>query len=132
MSAPIKPPSAPEVEVQILGAIIIDNNAALKAFQILRSKHFYSTAHGIIYEVMASLFESDTPIDTLTLYEALKKINKLDEVGGAVYISKLQSSSISSVNIGEHCKIVLEKWMYRSMITICQDIAAKANAQHFR
>lgn len=125
----IKLPSAPEVEAQILGAIIIDNNAALKAFQILRSKHFYNIAHGIIYEVMATLFENDTPIDTLTIYNVLKKINKLDEVGGAVYISKLQSTSISSANVGEHCKIVLEKWMYRRMITICHNVAAKAQEQ---
>jgi len=86
MREQIKPTSAPKVEAQILGAIIIDNNAALKAFQILRFKHFYSTAHGIIYEVMASLFENGTPIDTVTLYEALKKIGKLKDMGGAFLI----------------------------------------------
>lgn len=125
----IKPPSAPEVEAQILGAIIIDNNAALKAFQILRSKHFYSTAHGIIYEVMASIFENGTPIDTITLYQALQKIGKLDEVGGAVYLSEISQRISSSANVEYHCKIVLEKWMYRSMITICNNIAAKAYEQ---
>jgi replicative DNA helicase len=45
--------------------------------------------HRLIYEAMVSLFESGEPIDTVTLYEELKKRDQIDEVGGAVYLSKL-------------------------------------------
>jgi replicative DNA helicase len=122
----IKPPSAPEIESSVLGSIMIDNTAGLRAFQMIKPKHFYVRTNAIVYEVMLALFENDTPIDTITMYDALKKTGKLDECGGAVYLSKLSMNIPSSANIEYHCKILIEKWMYREMINISHQLAQKA------
>jgi replicative DNA helicase len=72
-SADVKPPSAPEIEASVLGAMMIEKEAVAKAMEMLSPDSFYTKAHRLIFEAMISLFDSDEPIDTVTLYEELKK-----------------------------------------------------------
>ena len=57
----------------------------------------------MIFEAMISLFESGEPIDTVTLYEELKKRSQVEEAGGAVYLSKLSQNISSAANIEYPC-----------------------------
>jgi replicative DNA helicase len=75
---------------------------------------------------MVSLFESGEPIDKVTLYDELKKREQLDEVGGAVYLSKLSQNISSAANIEYHAKIILEKEILRGLISSSHDIAKAA------
>jgi len=72
------------------------------------------------------LFESSEPIDTVTLYEELKKREQIDEVGGAVYLSQLSQNISSAANIEYHAKIILEKQILRGLITSSHEIAKAA------
>ena len=97
--AGVKPPAAPEIEASVLGAMMIEKEAVPKALELLKPDSFYLSAHRLIFEAMLSLFESGEPIDTVTLYEELKKRDQLDEAGGAVYLSKLSQNISSAANI---------------------------------
>ena len=124
--ADIKPPSAPEIEASVLGAMMIEKEAVPKAIELLTSNSFYLTEHKKIFEAMVSLFESGEPIDTVTLYDELKKREQLDEIGGAVYLSKLSQNISSAANIEYHAKIILEKEILRGLISSSHDIAKAA------
>jgi replicative DNA helicase len=124
--ADVKPPSAPEIEASVLGAMMIEKEAVPKAIELLTSDSFYLNEHKKIFEAMVSLFESGEPIDTVTLYDELKKREQLDEVGGAVYLSKLSQNIASAANIEFHAKIILEKEILRGLITSSHDIAKAA------
>jgi replicative DNA helicase len=124
--ADIKPPSVPEIEASVLGAMMIEKEAVPKALEMLAPESFYVKAHRIIFEAMISLFDSDEPIDTVTLYEELKKRGEIEEVGGAVYLSKLSQNIPSAANIEYHAKIILEKQILRGLITSAHDIAKNA------
>jgi replicative DNA helicase len=124
--ADVKPPAAPEIEASVLGAMMIEKEAVPKAIELLKPESFYLKSHSLIYEAMLSLFESDEPIDTVTLYEELKKREQLDEVGGAVYLSNLSQNISSAANIEYHAKIILEKQILRGLITSSHDIARAA------
>jgi len=125
-SSDVKPPSAPEIEASVLGAMMIEKEAVPKALEMLSAESFYVKAHKIIFEAMLSLFESDEPIDTVTLYEELKKRGHLEEAGGAVYLSKLSQNIPSAANIEYHAKIILEKQILRGLITSAHEIAKNA------
>jgi len=125
-SADVKPPAAPEIEASVLGAMMIEKEAVPKALEMLAPESFYVKAHRIIFEAMTSLFESDEPIDTVTLYEELKKRDDLEEAGGAVYLSKLSQNIPSAANIEYHAKIILEKQILRGLITSAHEIAKNA------
>ncbi len=125
-SADVKPPAAPEIEASVLGAMMIEKEAVPKALEMLSPDSFYAKAHRIIFEAMISLFDSDEPIDTVTLYEELKKRGDLEEAGGAVYLSKLSQNIPSAANIEYHAKIILEKQILRGLITSAHEIAKNA------
>jgi replicative DNA helicase len=78
--ADVKPPSAPEIEAAVLGAMLIEKEAVPKAIEMLTKESFYLRQHQMIFEAMISLFEANEPIDTVTLYEELKKRNQVEEV----------------------------------------------------
>ena len=122
----VKPPAAPEIEASVLGAMMIEKEAVPKALEMLSPESFYVKSHRIIFEAMISLFDSDEPIDTVTLYEELKKRDDLEEAGGAVYLSKLSQNIPSAANIEYHAKIILEKQILRGLISSAHEIAKNA------
>ncbi|PIW69243.1 MAG: replicative DNA helicase, partial [Ignavibacteriales bacterium CG12_big_fil_rev_8_21_14_0_65_30_8] len=124
--ADVKPPYAPEVEASVLGAMLIEKEAVPKAIELLTPASFYLKEHKLIFEAMLSLFEAGEPIDTVTLYEELKKRGQSDEIGGAVYLSKLSQNISSAANIEYHAKIIIEKEILRGLISSSHRIAQQA------
>ncbi|HEX2962075.1 MAG: replicative DNA helicase [Ignavibacteria bacterium] len=125
-SASVKPPQAPEVEMAVLGAMMIEKEAVPKGIELLTPEAFYIKQHRLIFEAMQSLFEANEPIDTVTLYEELKKKGQVEDVGGAVYLSRLSQNISSAANIEYHAKIVLEKHILRGLISASMEIAQSA------
>lgn len=121
-----KPPAAVEIEETVLGAMLIEPEAVPKALEILSGECFYEKKHRILFEAMVSLFEANEPIDSVSLFEELRKENKLDTVGGAAYISSLSQNISSAANIDYHARIVLEKWILRKLISSSMEIASEA------
>lgn len=120
------PPSAPEVEQAVLGAMLIEKEAIAKAISILNTESFYKREHQLIYEAMISLFESGEPVDVVTVYEELKKRNQIEQVGGAAYISQLSQNIASAALIETHARILVEKQILRSLIQSAHQIAKDA------
>jgi replicative DNA helicase len=124
--AEVKPPAVPEIEAAVLGAMLIEKEAVPKALELLKPDSFYVRAHQVIYEAMGGLFDKGQPIDTVTLYEELKKRENLELAGGGVYLSKLSQNISSAANIEYHAKIILEKQILRGLITKSHEIAREA------
>ncbi|HEY6906416.1 MAG TPA: replicative DNA helicase [Ignavibacteriaceae bacterium] len=124
--AEVKPPAATDIEASVLGAMMIEREAVPKAIELLNTNSFYLKEHKLIFDAMVSLFEAGEPIDTVTLYEELKKRNQAEESGGAVYLSRLSQNISSAANIEYHAKIILEKEILRGLITSSHEIAKAA------
>jgi replicative DNA helicase len=124
--ADVKPPAVPEIEAAVLGAMLIEKEAVSKSIELLTAESFYLKEHKIIFGAMVHLFGASEPIDTVTLYNELKKREQLDDAGGVVYISKLSQNVSSAANVEYHAKIILEKEILRGLITTSHDIARDA------
>ncbi|QQS36832.1 MAG: replicative DNA helicase [Ignavibacteriales bacterium] len=124
--ADVKPPAVPEIEAAVLGAMLIEKNAVSKALELLKPDSFYHRPHVLIYEAMMHLFDIGEAIDTVTVYEELKKRDQLELAGGAVYLSKLSQNISSAANIEFHAKIIVEKEILRGLISSAHDIARSA------
>lgn len=122
-SALKQPPNAVEVEKAVLGAMLLENKAVPKAIEILKPEAFYDKKNKLIFEAIISLYEANEPIDTVSVYEELKKSGKSEDAGGAAYISKLAQDIASAANIEYHSRIVLEKWILRQLISSSIEIA---------
>ena len=122
------PPQAVEVEQAVLGAMMLEQQALSRAFEILDKSCFYHASHGQIFEAMHTLFEQGTAVDQLTLTEELKRRGQLDDVGGVVYLAKLGSEVATAANIDFHARIVFEKALSRKLIEAASEISERAYA----
>ncbi|MCX6161707.1 MAG: replicative DNA helicase [Ignavibacteriae bacterium] len=120
-----KPPSAIELESQILGAILIDNQVYNEVAQFVNYAHFYRQQNGIIFNAMMSLDGKGEPIDANTLKEELIRLGKLEEAGGIEYIIDLTTSVSTSANTEYYARIIYEKYILRDLIHIASQIVEK-------
>ena len=107
-----------EAELNILGAILRDNNAFCSIIDFLDSDDFYNTRHRLIYNAARSLYEKGTHIDVVTLCEELG--STLAEIGGVTYLSELYASSLPFSKIEYYGEIVKEKANLRRIMLLLE------------
>ena len=116
------PPQAIDLEEVVLGAMMIDKKGVDEVIDILNSEAFYKESHQYIFEAILSLFENSEPIDLLTVSSQLKKDNRLELAGGDFYLISLTQKVSSSAHIEFHARIILQKYIQRSLIKISNEI----------
>ncbi|SDB44447.1 primary replicative DNA helicase [Flavobacteriaceae bacterium MAR_2010_188] len=116
------PPQAPDLEEAVLGAMMIDKKGVDDVIDILNPEAFYKDAHKYIFEAIFKLFENSEPVDLLTVSSQLKRDAKLDLVGGDFYLISLTQRVASSAHIEFHARIILQKFIQRSLIKISNEI----------
>ncbi|GAA4242931.1 MULTISPECIES: replicative DNA helicase [Winogradskyella] len=120
------PPQAPDLEEVVLGAMMIDKKGVDEVIDILSPDAFYKEAHKHIFEAIFKLFENSEPVDLLTVSSQLKKDQKLDLIGGDFYLISLTQRVSSSAHIEFHARIILQKYIQRSLIKISNEIIEEA------
>jgi replicative DNA helicase len=120
------PPQDLEAEQSVLGAMMLSKDAVALVSGQLRSEFFYKDAHGHIFTAILSLYKRNDPIDLVTVSDALKKQNKLEEVGGRSYLAEIADSVPSASSAVKYAKIVLEKSTARRLIEAGSDIISDA------
>ena len=120
------PPQALDLEQVVLGAMMIDKKGVDEVIDILSPHAFYKESHRYIFESVFKLFENSEPIDLLTVSSQLRKDGKLDMVGGDFYLISLTQKVSSSAHIEFHARIILQKFIQRSLIKISNEIIEEA------
>ncbi|HEU0000397.1 MAG TPA: replicative DNA helicase, partial [Ktedonobacteraceae bacterium] len=115
-----------EAECGVLGSIIIDPEAIVQVSDFLRADDFYRDAHRTIYEVILQLFEEHGQADFITICDELERSNRLEEVGGASYITSLINQVPTSANVEYYGRIVERTSILRRLIHAAGQIAAVA------
>jgi replicative DNA helicase len=116
------PPQAIDLEEVVLGAMMIDKKGVDEVIDILSPDAFYKEAHQHIFESIYTLFEKSEPVDLLTVSAKLKQEKKLELVGGEFYLIQLTQKVSSSAHIEFHARIILQKFIQRSLIKISNQI----------
>lgn len=116
------PPQAVDLEEAVLGAMMIDKKGVDEVIDILQPDAFYKEAHQHIFEAIFQLFTDSQPIDLLTVSAQLKKMGKLELAGGDFYLIQLTQKISSSAHIEFHSRIILQKYIQRSLIRISSEI----------
>ncbi len=119
------PPHDPAAEQAVLGGILLDNSALDRVS--LAPEDFHERRHGLIFRTMQRMIAAGTPIDEVTLSDALKAHDELQEIGGATYLAELEDLTPSAANISSYARIVREKANARSLIALAGDIYQRAH-----
>lgn len=109
-------PQAIEAEQAVLGGII-EFNAFDVANDIIGNEEcFYVESHKIIYRAIKNLSSNQRPIDIITIAEALKTTNELEDIGGMYGITKLTNYVNIALSLETHARIVMQKYIKRKLI----------------
>lgn len=120
------PPQAVDLEMAVLGAMMLERNAVTDTIDILSKESFYDPKHQYIFGVIKQLFSTSKPVDILTVTDQLKKNGELEAAGGAVYISQLTNKVVSTANVEYHARVIAEKHIKRELIRMSSDVIKSA------
>ena len=120
------PPQAIGIEQSVLGAMMLERDAIPKTVEILPKGSFYTDRHNLIYDAILSLFERSNPVDMITLGDELKRQGKLDEIGGAYYLTELTTMVATAANVEYHARILAEKSLLRNLIVTMSTMVGRA------
>jgi len=110
-------PHSEESEKAVLGSILIDPVIFEEVSGWLRKENvFFKKTNNIIWKRMLEMAKDKSPIDTITLYDALKENNELEDAGGAYYISNLADNTPSTANAQYYAKTVYGKYIQRKVM----------------
>lgn len=117
-----QPPSSIDAEESVLGSMLVSSTAAVYALGVLQPTHFYRQSHQTMFAAMLHLSENGTAIDELTLFERLKDIKMLDDIGGPSAIAKLSNGVPTATNIAHYASRVMDLFMRREVLYLARKI----------
>lgn len=119
-------PNSKESEMMVLGCMLTSINSLNVASDFLDDSDFYYTEHKIIFQVLKNAYKQDKPSDILLVCEELKRMGKLESIGGPAYVTTLAQYAGTSAYIEEYCQLIRDKSILRSMINVAQKVEKTA------
>jgi len=119
-------PWSEEAEQAVLGAMLLDPDAALKAVELLDDEAFYRDAHRRIFRTMTRVVERNDVVDPVVLREELMRTGDLEAAGGTDYIAELLDVVPTAANVEYHARIVRDKALRRRLIQAGTEIVQTA------
>jgi replicative DNA helicase len=119
-------PWSGEAEQAVLGAMLLDQDAALRAAELVDDTMFYREPHRRLFRAMVGLTERRVVIDHITLRDELMRRGELDAAGGLDYLAELADSVPTAANLEFHARIVKDKAILRRLIESATSIITEA------
>src|ERR1041384_5038267 len=94
-----RPPYSEDAEQAVLSAMLIDQDAVMRAVEMLDDSMFYAERHRRLYRAMMTITERGGVVDPLTLAEQLDRSGELSSSGGKDYIGFLVDAVPTAANI---------------------------------
>src|SRR6476469_4897960 len=112
-----------QAEEAVLGSLLLDRDAIIKAATFLQPADFYREANGWIYDCILDLYHRREPPDLVTLSSELDRRGRLEPVGGLAYIAGLMHRVPTAVHVEYYARIVERNAVLRRLITVGGQIA---------
>ncbi|MBN2304011.1 MAG: replicative DNA helicase [Anaerolineae bacterium] len=132
-STPIRPdrmvPHSVEAEEAVLGSILINPEALFDVASFLQADDFFIVRNAWVWESIVRLQERNEQIDYVTIVEELRQQERLEEIGGAAYITYLINNTPSSIYTETYGRIVERAAIRRRMLQAAGDIAQLAHEE---
>lgn len=122
-------PANIEAERSVLGALLLNDEKVGTVAEIIRPSDFYSPAHQMVFQAIIDLSQQSKRVDLVTLQDELTKRDKLETIGGIVYLVSLQEDIPAIGLIEQHAKIVKEKSILRELISSATGIITNCYSQ---
>lgn len=110
------PPHNLDAEVSVIGSMLLSKDAIAEAVEHVRAEDFYRGAHRTMFEAALSLYDRGEPVDSVSLAEELKRLGRLEDVGGQVEIAEIVHRVPTPANAAYYARVVGAAAMKRRLI----------------
>ena len=121
-----QPPHNLEAEQALLGAILVNNEAAQRVQGFLTPDHFFEDVHGRIYDAAMKLIDRNQTADPIKLKPYFDQDAALEEVGGAQYLARLAASAATIINAEDYGRTIYDLALRRELISIGEEMVLTA------
>ena len=118
-----------ELEENVLGSILIDSDAIIKVADIIKPADFHRPRNRTVFDAMLSLYYKAEPISELTVAHELAASKKLEDAGGAGYLTHMVANVATSVYVEHYAKTLKELALKRSLKRCSKEIEALADTE---
>jgi replicative DNA helicase len=122
------PPHSLEAEMAVLGSMLVEREAVLKAADLLKPDDFYKESHRQVFTAIIKLHNNGTEADIITVGEALKSDSLFLSSGGSGLLAELAEQVPTALHVEHYAKIVHEKSMLRSLIVSARNLIRDAHS----
>lgn len=117
-----------DAERAVLSAMLLSEDAALEAVDIIAAEHFYADANKRVFEAARSILAEGGHVDVVAVASRLREIGRLQEIGGATYLASLADATPAVAHVAEHAKIVKNQSRIRRALAVFTTLAAEARS----
>ncbi|MBM4446851.1 MAG: replicative DNA helicase [Chloroflexi bacterium] len=118
------PPHDVEAEKAVLGSLLIDSDGIFKVATFLRPEDFFTPDNQWVYDACFTIYQRNEGINQITVAHELAQKGRLEEAGGAAYLSHLVSMVPTSLHIEYYAQIVSRLAVMRRLISAGSQITA--------
>jgi len=120
--------SSEDHEKAILASMIQSEEATHIGLEQLTSESFYYRQNQHLFQAISDCHLNNTPIEILTLSEALKKQGVFEEAGGMVYIAELSTLVATGANIRHYIESIKDYHKKRQLRLLAQSIETQLDS----
>ena len=122
-------PHSVEAEEAVLGSILINPDALFEVASFLQADDFFIVRNAWVWEAILRVQDRNEQIDYVTVVEELRQQNRLDDIGGAAYVTYLVNHTPSSIYTETYGRIVERAAIRRRMLNAASEIARLAHEE---
>jgi len=126
----VAPPHSVEAEQGVLSSILQSPHEAIaECVAKITPDYFYVPRHRTIYQELIDQWDAGEAIDLITFTQVLRDKNLLDSVGGAAFVTHLQTFAASAAMIAYYIDIVRDKYLLRETIAAGTELVRRAHEE---
>ena len=122
---------ATHAERAILGCVFTDESSIDLISATLEYSDFHDLRHQYIYQAILAAYKQGLGLDVISVIEELKRMGKLEEVGGEAYLFDLSAEVASAFQAEHYAALVSRAAEIRRLLTICAQIIEKGQRGAF-
>ena len=120
-----------EAEQAVLGSILLDYEKCMSSVMeiVPRSDYFYLENHRQIYSVMMKMYSVGAPIDFITVFERLKRLDVFEDLKACKkYLMQMVQIVPSVSGVEKYAEIIVDKYYTRELISAAREIISESSS----
>lgn len=109
-------PNNSELEQSLIGTMMIDSSCVDEALSLVTEKDIYNNNNKVIFKTIKKLNDNGENVDLINVTRKIRELGKLEEIGGAYYVTSVTQYSTYPSELFKRCLILKELTARRDLI----------------